>query len=588
MDKEAGWHGQFRAMCEAYRQVIPERIEELHQIWRSLQGEAWKPEAVQELMVRLHNLTGSGATFGFGSLSRASQRMESLLTELSSDHAPPSPEHLLKLAHALDTIRQIGMHLPESTLARVPPLAPSPQENLRTEPGIEESGASREMNPVLFIVETDTDRAESLAQQLTSLGYRPQVFDSLAQLTPSAPTDDATASPELEPAALIIDTVLLEGLDGERICKEYRGLRHPPPHLLFISDTSDIRTRLNSVRQGGEAFLTRPIQLSHLTSKLDALLNSTLPDPFRVVVVEDDPVMAEYFTSILQRHGIRTEVPSDPFQLPQVLGEFRPDLILMDRFLGDHCDGLDLAEAIRQDDGFVSVPIVFISTERDEMRRLDAIEQAGGDDFLTKPVAPRLLIQTVMTRARRHRALSALMLRDGLTGLLPHTRFHEHLQRELARTQRSGASLSLAILDIDHFKLVNDNHGHAIGDQVLRSLSRLLVKRLRRTDVIGRLGGEEFAVIFPETSAENARTVLDGLRADFSKLPQQSEYGDFHVSFSAGVASSFLSPYPSTLMDLADRALYTAKARGRNQIVLATPRRDSSLEVASADEKPSQ
>ncbi|MBR7784473.1 GGDEF domain-containing protein, partial [Undibacterium luofuense] len=127
-------------------------------------------------------------------------------------------------------------------------------------------------------------------------------------------------------------------------------------------------------------------------------------------------------------------------------------------------------------------------------------------------------VSSLSTRAERYRSLRALIMRDGLTGLLNHTAIKEQLEAEVLQAHRNGAPLALAMIDLDNFKKINDSYGHATGDQVLRTLARILRQRLRRTDIVGRYGGEEFAVIFPDTTASTARRVLDKVRQAFSKV----------------------------------------------------------------------
>ncbi len=162
-----------------------------------------------------------------------------------------------------------------------------------------------------------------------------------------------------------------------------------------------------------------------------------------------------------------------------------------------------------------------------------------------------------------------MMVRDSLTGLLKHTILKERLDVELARAQRQSAQLTFAMIDIDHFKSVNDTHGHATGDRVIKSLARLLQQRLRKSDVIGRYGGEEFALILPDTNGAAALKVLDELRTGFSAHPPAVERGRVHVSFSCGIAEYPRYATASSLIDAADRALYEAKHAGRNLVLLA-------------------
>lgn len=160
----------------------------------------------------------------------------------------------------------------------------------------------------------------------------------------------------------------------------------------------------------------------------------------------------------------------------------------------------------------------------------------GGDDFLSKPIQPAHLISAVTTRARRSMLLRSFMVRDSLTGLLNHSAIKDQLAREVARAKRQGMALSFAMVDIDHFKRVNDSYGHPAGDRVIKSLSRLLKQRLRETDLVGRYGGEEFALVLVDTDAESAAKVLDNIREDFSRLQHLVDGVEFSVTFSCGIA----------------------------------------------------
>jgi len=232
------------------------------------------------------------------------------------------------------------------------------------------------------------------------------------------------------------------------------------------------------------------------------------------------------------------------------------------------CTGTELAAVIRQQEKFVGIPVVFLSVETDVGRQLAALRQ-GGDDFLTKPIAAGHLISSVATRAQRARILRSQMVKDSLTGVLNHSRLTDQLQIEVARARRQSTRLAYAMIDIDHFKAVNDRHGHPTGDRVILSLARLLQKRLRKTDIIGRYGGDEFAVILPDADGPTAAKIISEICRGFSQIRHKSERGDFNVTFSAGIATLLESGDAATLNETADRSLYEAKHRGRNQVVLA-------------------
>jgi diguanylate cyclase (GGDEF)-like protein len=147
------------------------------------------------------------------------------------------------------------------------------------------------------------------------------------------------------------------------------------------------------------------------------------------------------------------------------------------------------------------------------------------------------------------------------------------LKTNLDSAQRTGHPLCFAMIDIDHFKKVNDSYGHPVGDQVIIAIARALRQRLRTSDIVGRYGGEEFAVILPNTSRESARLILDMLREDFSRVEFRSDERIFHCSFSCGIANSLDYPTFQALREAADRTLYQAKAAGRNQVLVAAPER---------------
>jgi diguanylate cyclase (GGDEF)-like protein len=216
----------------------------------------------------------------------------------------------------------------------------------------------------------------------------------------------------------------------------------------------------------------------------------------------------------------------------------------------------------------LSIPIVFLSAESDVGRQREAMS-LGGDEFLHKPIEPEHLISAVRSRVIRYRALRALMVRDSLTGLLNHTSYKERLRAEVSRAKRQNKRLSVAIIDIDHFKNVNDTYGHPAGDRVIKNLSRLLKQRLRGADVIGRYGGEEFALALPDTPIEIAVNVINGLRVSFAAIEQHAGNAIFHNTFSAGVTQLPGLMEAEALIKAADVALYASKHSGRNQVTAA-------------------
>lgn len=339
----------------------------------------------------------------------------------------------------------------------------------------------------------------------------------------------------------------------------------PEPRILYLSDDASLSARVAAIRASGSAFITAPFNGFDVVDRLESLGGVGNGMPYRVLIVDDDPTVAKYHEAVLSDAGITSKIVVDPATLLTHLAEFRPELILMDYYMPD-IDGRELAAAIRQEPAHDSIPIVFLSAE-DDADMQQRVMRIGGDDFLTKPISPAHLAGSVLVRARRFRSLRATMVSDSLTGLLNHTAIKEQTAVTLSRMRRQGSAMVFALIDIDHFKKVNDTHGHPVGDQVIRSLSHLLKQRLRTSDVIGRYGGEEFAVALPDTPLDGGALVMDRIRAHFEEIAHPSPSGDFHVTFSCGVAAFPGHDDPEAIMQAADDALYEAKRAGRNRVI---------------------
>lgn len=413
--------------------------------------------------------------------------------------------------------------------------------------------------PCLLIGLKDKQLTEEIIHQVDYFGYASIPFDSLAGIIEHVNTHHESFG------ALLLDTQFCEPADLDTL----KILSEKVP-IIFISRQHDVRTRLFAVKAGGRGFLVRPLEFTNLIEKIDQLTTPVSEKiPYRILIVEDSRTQAHFINQHLENAGMITEILIDPLKINDALIEFQPDLILLDLYM-PACSGIDLARVIRQQDMFVGIPIVYLSAEEDLNKQLIAI-RGGGDDFLTKPIVPQYLIDAVAAKAQRSRILRAEMIMDSLTETLNHTRILEQLELEIARAKRNKTPLTFAMIDIDHFKTINDSHGHPVGDRVIKGLARLLKQKLRKSDSIGRYGGEEFAIILPQTEPEAFYAKLDEIRRSFSKLLHRSSDPliEFSGTFSAGLAQ--LGGDINTVDEIvqaADKALYEAKAKGRNCLVL--------------------
>ena len=409
----------------------------------------------------------------------------------------------------------------------------------------------------LALLLANQDASHHLARQLEFFGCQAQPMDSAAALLSSLR--------EYPPAAIILDVDFAgpgEGLQLAARLGDYGGEAIP---LVFHSAAqADTSIRLAAVKAGAQAFISGPLEAWNALETVEPLLNDGPWQPFRVLIIDDSRAQALHTARMLSNVGMLTRCLSDPLQTMNELTEFQPDLIILDMYMPG-CTGTELASAIRQNDRYVSVPIIYLSAEGDTDKQLDAMSEAG-DDFLTKPIRSRQLVTVVRNRAARARSLRARMVRDSLTGLYNHTHILRELDDSCSRAQREGQPLSFAMLDIDHFKRINDCHGHSMGDRVIKSLSLFLKQRLRASDLIGRYGGEEFAIVMPGTTVDAAVAVLEDIRQRFAAIQYPAYPTVVSCTFSAGVVAMSPGARGHFLAAQADSALYRAKQQGRNQI----------------------
>jgi diguanylate cyclase (GGDEF)-like protein len=408
----------------------------------------------------------------------------------------------------------------------------------------------------VYVLADDAAVAATLAAQLGAYGYTARVFADRAALLAAV-----AAEP---PAVIVVDQATPDARHpGADVVGALAPGQARSIGVVFVSPRGDFNARVDAVRAGARAYVQTPLDIGELVAELDRLTRTAAPAPYRVLVVDDEAFSAEAHAAILESAGMVTTVVTDPQEVMSQLITFDADLLLLDVHM-PLVAGNELAAVIRQNPTFASLPIVYLSVEQDVDKQLGAIA-VGADDFLVKPVAPDRLVSSVSARAQRLRLLRGLVTQDPMTGLLNHGAFKDRLKIELGRAARSGETVVVGLIDIDHFKRVNDTYGHPAGDTVLKGLARLLKQRLRQGDVAARYGGEEFALILPRTELAAAQVIMDRLRISFAETPQSSGTAPFHVTLSCGLAAFPACPADS-IVAAADQALYAAKHGGRNQV----------------------
>ena len=288
-----------------------------------------------------------------------------------------------------------------------------------------------------------------------------------------------------------------------------------------------------------------------------------------ICVIEDDPSQRALLVRRLRRWGYAVVEAEDGASGTRQVYEHRPRVLICDIMLPD-IEGIQVCRQVRADPTLEGTYIV-LATAYDRPNGKQRALNAGADDYLTKPYDLSELkarIRNGLRFSRLQERLRRAASTDGLTGLWNHTQFRDILDREFLRTRRYGGTVALIMIDLDHFKAVNDTHGHEIGNRVLKLTARHLRNSVRETDTVARYGGEEFAIICPETSLDEAALLAERIRHRFPECVRIPELSDLEVRASFGVATSEDDRVNcvADLVRICDQALYCSKRSGRNRV----------------------
>jgi len=487
---------------------------------------------------RLHRLAGAAGTFGFAKLGERARQLEQR-ADRWLDSAKPGSRAAEAFARA---VLQLAGETPGQERDGAAEL---PEHHEEPAPGCR-----------IYLMKADPVAGASMAVTLRNFGYLVSQWPNFAAL-------QAAVADEL-PDALIVS--VQQDSDFDALAALQQGLEQPLP-LLVIHDRADFASQLAAVRAGAQGFFVRPLDITQLENSLERCLDRQQGEPFRVLIVDDDAELAARYSLVLRNAQMQVQILTEPTRVLETMRSFNPEVLLLDVNMPD-CSGPELAQMIRLHDEWLRVTIIYLSAETDTHRQMAALLKAG-DDFITKPISDTALVAAVYSHAQRARSLSTALARDSLTGLLKHADIKEQLALEVQRTTRTGKPASVVMLDLDHFKQINDTYGHAAGDNVIRALANLLRQRLRRIDSLGRYGGEEFVAVLPECSALQARRIFDEIRVRFAALSFNAGDQEFRVTFSAGICETDGHSASGMLLEHADQALYAAKHNGRNQVQIA-------------------
>ncbi|MBN8470908.1 response regulator [Corallococcus exiguus] len=513
-----------------YGAKLPERLAMLQALLgKGRHGDA---AAMEEAYSVVHKLHGTAGSYGFREVSITAGALEDVLRPV-------------KTGGTLDWARvDAGFRALEDRVS-LPVLTPElePEEAVVAAMG------------TLLVVDEDA----AVLADARRMGEREGV-----RVVTAATPQDACAAVERQ----WVDGALLHmspaGLATAGALRAMEGHQSLP--LAFSSTGSGLQERVHAAHAGASLFLPRPFTQQDFATAAERLVATRRLERAKVMVVDDDPEAVRALSQALVSDAVEVVGLENAYGLLDALAEHRPDLLLLDVQMPGP-SGFDLCRILRLTPEWQELPILLITAQVGLEFRLAAF-QAGADDYLAKPVLKEELRARVHARLERARLSRERTERDALTGLMLRRPFVESVATRLSEARRSDRPLALCFLDVDHFKKVNDQHGHLAGDRVLMRLGRLLGARFRREDLRARWGGEEFVVALLGETPESAKEILSRTAEELSAMTFEGDAGEtFHVTFSAGLA---VAPMDGTSLDellrAADARLYRAKENGRNRI----------------------
>lgn len=348
--------------------------------------------------------------------------------------------------------------------------------------------------------------------------------------------------------------------------------RHIPAIVLSSTDNIELKTKLFNL--GILDYLTKDSFIDYLITYIRKLQTEdimiTQLKNMKIAVLDDNRLYLNIIKNIFQRNNINNvDYYIQPLDLLNSKEKYC--IYLIDCIL-PNISGEQIIKKLRKSERY-SVIMAISSISNDIV--ISNILSAGADDYIIKPFIESIFMARLKANVRtfyllkqlkeKNLKLEQIVKIDGLTELLNHKYVFERLAEEIQRAQRYSTLFSIIMIDIDNFKLVNDNYGHQTGDEVLIQISKCLQNNLRNIDIIGRYGGEEFLIILPETNLQGAYIIAERLREGVSQINFSKE--NLRVNISSGIAE-FANETPNDLIKRADTLLYNAKKNGRNRIEL--------------------
>jgi len=454
------------------------------------------------------------------------------------------------------------------------------------------------MSARVLVVDDILPNVKLLEAKLSS-----EYFDVITALNGQ---DALKLAEEKSPDIILLD-IMMPGMDGFEVCERLKAnpdTAHIP--VVMVTALTDATDRVRGLEAGADDFLSKPLNDTALMARVRSLVRLKMtvdelrirektasqlgvisdgsapvnedPTDARILVVEDKTFESDKFLETLKQDNHHVVPVVGGEQAIAYAQQQDLDLITVSLNL-EHEDGLRLISHLRSNERTRAVPILMVAMEED-MKRIARGLEIGAHDYILRPVDRNELLARARTQVRRRRYQDRLRqnyedslnmaLTDTLTGLYNRRYLDAHLDKIITNISRTEKPIGILMMDIDHFKNVNDTYGHQAGDEVLVEFSDRIATRLRSFDLVARQGGEEFVAVLPDITPEIAMQVAERLRYSIAKEPFEITAPEGPISCSVSIGGAIISDHDISVenaLKLADDCLYQAKEGGRNRTV---------------------
>ncbi len=541
---------KFERIREIYVESFPEKVEELRGCWAKINAAKVATKPLQKMREEVHKIAGSSGSHGFDDIHVLARRIEKNIVEVLDKEKDWSSNKETVGNQVQELVNILEQHL----------LRYSPNNNFEAEiPRLDTLQLShREL--AVFLVSQRTVELSLLSNLLEGRGFSVFSFNDLERAFAMAQTVD--------PAIVVLDLGDADQITlNDSLKNKFLSSENEVPAFIIISRRDDVDTRLGAARFGAEAFFATPINAHNFSSTLDVILETRGNDYCRVLLIDSNEQRIAYIEKVFISENIKCQVINKVEQVTDKLVNFKPDLVLIAHNLASE-NSADAARMVRLHESYFNTPIVFLLEEESLPSRLDAL-RSGADDCISGNEYEQEIFSILKQRIMRFRRANHLIIMDSLTGTLNRDAFFDRASEEISLAIRRNENICLGMIDVDHFKQINDKNGHVVGDYVLRHISDYLNNRLRRSDVVGRYAGDEFLVLLPDTDLDSAYLVLDMIRKNLMSQCISVNNIDVRVSISLGLVATRPSEPVNveSLIVEADKKLYEAKMAGRNTLI---------------------